>query len=144
MDISSYTSNIQPYGTPNGTNVAFKNDMGIGAPNTATSNEGGASQRTEDLGHDFSVKAAIKMAESRQELNREEREKMVAQMNEFVSSINKGLAFRVDEESGKDVVTIYEARTGDVIRQIPDEEMLVVLRRLAEHTANSGLLVDKV
>ncbi|MEF1191456.1 flagellar protein FlaG, partial [Vibrio parahaemolyticus] len=34
--------------------------------------------------------------------------------------------------------------TGDVIRQFPDEELLVVLRRLAEHTANSGLLVEKV
>lgn len=50
----------------------------------------------------------------------------------------------MDEESGRDVVTIYEAKTGDVIRQIPDEEMLVVLRRLAEHTANSGLLTEKV
>ncbi len=84
------------------------------------------------------------MAESRQELNKEEREKMVEQMNEFVSAMNKGVAFRVDEESGRDVVTIYEATTGDVIRQIPDEEMLVVLRRLAEHTANRGLLVEKV
>lgn len=65
-------------------------------------------------------------------------------MNEFVSSINKGVAFRVDEESGRDVVTIYETNTGDVIRQFPDEELLVVLRRLAEHSANSGLLVEKV
>lgn len=69
---------------------------------------------------------------------------MVEQMNEFVSSINKGVAFRVDEESGRDVVTIYETNTGDVIRQFPDEELLVVLRRLAEHSANSGLLVEKV
>ncbi|MCV5657479.1 flagellar protein FlaG, partial [Escherichia coli] len=66
------------------------------------------------------------------------------QMNEFVTSINKGVAFRVDEESGRDVVTIYEANTGDVIRQIPDDGMLVVLRRLAEHTAHSGLLTEKV
>ncbi|MCQ6498205.1 flagellar biosynthesis protein FlaG, partial [Vibrio parahaemolyticus] len=26
----------------------------------------------------------------------------------------------------------------------PDEELLLVLRRLAEHTANIGLLVEKV
>ncbi|MEF1193271.1 flagellar biosynthesis protein FlaG, partial [Vibrio parahaemolyticus] len=30
MEISSYASNIQPYGTPNGTNVANKNGNGIG------------------------------------------------------------------------------------------------------------------
>ena len=65
-------------------------------------------------------------------------------MNEFISSINKGVAFKVDEESGRDVVTIYEATTGDIIRQIPDEEMLEILRRLAAQTANTGLLAAKV
>ncbi|HBH7909357.1 flagellar protein FlaG [Vibrio parahaemolyticus] len=144
MEISSYASNIQPYGTPNGTNVANKNGNSIGTPSTASSTGDVSPQKAKGTEHDFSVQAAIEMAESRQELNREEREKMVEQMNEFVSSINKGVAFRVDEESGRDVVTIYETNTGDVIRQFPDEELLVVLRRLAEHTANSGLLVEKV
>ncbi len=37
MEISSYASNIQPYGTPNGTNVANKNGNGIGTPSTASS-----------------------------------------------------------------------------------------------------------
>lgn len=144
MEIASYTSNIQSYGAEDGTKVASKNGYGIGVPDPASSVGDISLQQVKGTEHDLSVQAAIKMAESRQELNREEREKMVAQMNEFVVSINKGVAFRVDEESGRDVVTIYEAKTGDVIRQIPDEDMLVVLRRLAEHTANSGLLVEKV
>ena len=71
---------------------------------------------------------------------------MVQQMNDFISSINTGLSFRVDEESGRDVVTIYEADTGDIIRQIPDEEMLEILRRLRDQTArySSGLLNQTV
>ncbi|HDM8198447.1 TPA: flagellar protein FlaG [Vibrio harveyi] len=142
MEISSYTSNIQPYGTPSGTKVAKEN--GVGASSTASSNGTASPVKANDAERDLSVQAALEMADTRQELNREEREKMVKQMNEFVDAMNKGVAFRVDEESGRDVVTIYEATTGDVIRQIPDEEMLVVLRRLAEHTANSGLLVEKV
>ncbi len=142
MEISSYTSNIQPYGTPSGTKFAKENC--IGTPSTASSNGTVPVEKPNDAERELSVQAAIEMAESRQELNKEEREKMVEQMNEFVSAMNKGVAFRVDEESGRDVVTIYEATTGDVIRQIPDEEMLVVLRRLAEHTANRGLLVEKV
>jgi flagellar protein FlaG len=142
MEISSYTSNIQPYGTPSGTKVAKEN--GVGALSTASSNGTASPVKASDAERDLSVQAALEMADTRQELNREEREKMVKQMNEFVDAMNKGVAFRVDEESGRDVVTIYEATTGDVIRQIPDEEMLVVLRRLAEHTANSGLLVEKV
>ncbi|EDP59149.1 flagellar protein FlaG [Vibrio sp. AND4] len=135
-------SNIQPYGTPSGTKVA--KEIGVGAPNTASSHGPVPVKKTDGAERDLSVQAALEMAENRQELNREEREKMVKQMNEFVDAMNKGVAFRVDEASGRDVVTIFEATTGDVIRQIPDEEMLVVLRRLAEHTANSGLLVEKV
>ena len=60
---------------------------------------------------------------------------MVEQMNDFISSIQTGLSFRIDEQSGRDVVTIYEESTGEIIRQIPDEEMLEVLRRLREQTA---------
>ncbi len=144
MEMSSYTSNIQSYGAVDGTKVASKNGYGIGVPGSASSSSDVSRLNTKVTEHDFSVQAAEKMAENRQALNREEREKLVAQMNEFVASINKGVAFRVDESTGRDVVTIYEANTGDIIRQIPDEEMLVVLRRLAEHTANSGLLVEKV
>ncbi len=144
MDISSYTSNIQSYGAEDGTKFASKNGYGIGVPDPVSSSSDISRLNARGTEHDFSVQAAIKMAESRQELNREEREKMAAQMNEFVASINKGVAFRVDEESGRDVVTIYETNTGDIIRQIPDEELLVVLRRLAKHTTNSGLLVEKV
>lgn len=93
MEISSYASNIQPYGTPNGTNVANKNGNGIGTPSTASSTGDVSPQKAKGTEHDFSVQAAIEMAESRQELNREEREKMVEQMNEFVSSINKEWRF---------------------------------------------------
>ncbi len=144
MDISSYTSNIQSYGAEDGTKVASKNGYGIGAPGSARSVSDLSLLSAKGTEHDFSVQTAVKLAESRQEFNREEREKMVAQMNEFVTSINKGVAFRVDEGSGRDVVTIYETHSGDIIRQFPDEELLVVLRRLAEHTANSGLLAEKV
>ncbi len=136
MEISSYTSNIQPYGDSNGTKFAKGND--VGAPNTATLNG------IEQIERQPVSQSASKMAESHQEIDNNQREKIVEQMNEFVSSINKGVAFRVDEASGRDVVTVYEATTGEVIRQIPDEEMLVVLRRLAEHTASQGLLVEKV
>ncbi|HAS3292961.1 TPA: flagellar protein FlaG, partial [Vibrio cholerae] len=92
-----------------------------------------------------SAETAMAQAKQRQRLNEEQLAKMVEQMNEFVKSINKGLSFRLDRESGREVVTIYEASTGDIIRQIPEEEMLEVLRRLArEQDHRSGLLMAKV
>lgn len=90
------------------------------------------------------LQAAIKQSQQRERINEQQRAVVIEKMDEFVNSINKGLAFRVDEESGRDVVTIYEASTGDIIRQIPEEEMLEVLRRLSrEQSPKSGLLVIK-
>ncbi|MGF1726711.1 flagellar protein FlaG [Photobacterium nomapromontoriensis] len=77
------------------------------------------------------------------QLQREELEKVVQRIEEFVgSTLNKGLAFRIDEESGKNIVTIYDKRTGDVVRQIPDEDMLALSRQLTTHSG--GLLTTKV
>ncbi|MFM2579974.1 flagellar protein FlaG [Vibrio fortis] len=141
MEISSSASNVQPYGSPNGIKFAF--DEGSSAPSVSKPLEVAPKDKVEKSQED-ATEAAIQVAQDRQELNKEERVKMVEKMNEFISSINKGVAFKVDEESGRDVVTIYEATTGDIIRQIPDEEMLEILRRLAAQTSNSGLLEAKV
>ena len=41
------------------------------------------------------------------------------------------------------MVIIYETTTGDIIRQIPDEEMLEILRRLAAYNSNSRIFEVK-
>lgn len=142
MEIPSYTSNIQPYGLESGTKIASNNEN---AQLDSILKEPQVSERINAQ----SVQSVEKLVEARKErekLNRETRERLVEQMNDFISSINKGLSFRVDEASGRDVVTIYEADTGDIIRQIPDEEVLEIVRRLREQTArySSGLLNQTV
>ncbi len=141
MEIPSYTSNIQPYGSDSGTKLASKHDV-----QQVSSEKEQVSTREMSEKATQSVEKAIEASKEREKLNRAERERIVQQMNDFISSINKGLSFRVDEESGRDVVTIYEADTGDIIRQIPDEEMLVILRRLREQTArySSGIVNQTV
>ncbi|ENM5730397.1 flagellar protein FlaG [Vibrio mimicus] len=153
MEIPSYASNIQPYGSQSGIKIASENDN---AKSVSLSGDNSRSvSRTDKLSEHFSeqvrarqqesVETAMEQAKQRQRLNEEQLAKMVDQMNEFVKSINKGLSFRLDQESGREVVTIYEASTGDIIRQIPEEEMLEVLRRLArEQDHRSGLLMAKV
>ncbi|NVD06124.1 flagellar protein FlaG [Vibrio sp. JPW-9-11-11] len=142
MEIPSYTSNIQPYGSESGTKLASKYD---GVQQVSSQKEQVSTAEISEQAAQ-TVEKAIEASQEREKLNREERERIVQQMNDFISSINKGLSFRVDEESGRDVVTIYEADTGDIIRQIPDEEMLEILRRLREQTArySSGLVNQMV
>jgi len=154
MEISSYnSSNIQPYGSQSGIKFASNSDAAAKAANNTEKSistagqadrAGSARQKIAEKSAD-SVDAAAEAAEQRDKMNQEQREKMMEQMKDFVSSINKGLSFRVDEETGRDVVTIYEASTGDVIRQIPEKEMLEVLRRLAqEQDRHSGLVMTQV
>lgn len=142
MEIPSYTSNIQPYGSESGTKLASKYD---GVQQVSSQKEQISKTEVSEQASQ-TVEKAIEASKEREKLNRAERERIVQQMNDFISSINKGLSFRVDEESGRDVVTIYEADTGDIIRQIPDEEMLEILRRLREQTArySSGLVNQTV
>jgi hypothetical protein len=49
------------------------------------------------------------------------------------------LSFEEDENSGKIVVRLKDPRTGELIRQIPSEEMLKIASAMDE---NLGLLVD--
>ncbi|MEG3693171.1 flagellar protein FlaG [Vibrio coralliirubri] len=141
MEIPSNASNIQPYGSPNGIKIA--SDEGSSASSISRLKEATSYGKVEKSKEE-ATEAAIRLAQHRQELNDEERVKMVEKVNEFISSLNKGVAFKVDEESGRDVVTIYETTTGDIIRQIPDEEMLEILRRLAAQNSNSRIFEVKV
>ncbi|TVU59534.1 flagellar protein FlaG [Vibrio atlanticus] len=141
MEIPSNASNIQPYGSPNGIKIA--SDEGSSASSISRLKEVTSYGKVEKSKEE-TTEAAIQLAQARQELNDEERVKMVEKVNEFISSLNKGVAFKVDEESGRDVVTIYETTTGDIIRQIPDEEMLEILRRLAAQNSNSRIFEVKV
>ena len=63
---------------------------------------------------------------------------MAEQMDKFVGSFTHELKFRVDEDSGRNVVTVIDSKSGDTIRQIPTEELLDVIARLAE--ASGGLI----
>lgn len=85
------------------------------------------------------VQAAEKPQQS--ELSGEQLEDMAEQMDAFIGSFNRGLKFRVDEDSGRNVVSVVDTDSGDIIRQIPTEELLQVISRLAE--ASGGLIDTK-
>ncbi len=56
----------------------------------------------------------------------------------MMSVMRKGLAFKIDEHSGTNVVSVMDIESGDLIRQIPNEEALKLARKLTEVT---GLLM---
>ena len=58
-------------------------------------------------------------------------EHAVAQIREYIAQSERDLAFRVDDATGRTVVSVYSGE-GDLIRQYPSEEMLKIAANLQE------------
>lgn len=60
-------------------------------------------------------------------------------MREYLRSSGRDLEFRVDPDADATVITVRNSSSGDIIRQIPSEEALRIMRNL---NADSGTFVD--
>lgn len=65
--------------------------------------------------------------------------KAVEEINEFVKLAQRHLEFTVDEDTGRTVITVRNAETEEIIRQIPPERALAIAKNLQE---GQGLLVQ--
>jgi uncharacterized FlaG/YvyC family protein len=63
----------------------------------------------------------------------------VERMNAKMLDGGRGLAFRVDPDLGRPVVTVTNKETGEVIRQIPNEVVIRIARSLED---TKGLLLN--
>jgi flagellar protein FlaG len=59
-------------------------------------------------------------------------ERTVAQLEAFISNTARGLRFHIDKSSGRTVVTVVNPNNGEVIRQIPSEEVLHLANELRQ------------
>ena len=56
----------------------------------------------------------------------------VTEMQDYVDAAGRNIQFQLDDDSGRTIVKVTEASTGDVIRQMPSEEALRLAENLAE------------
>lgn len=78
--------------------------------------------------------ASVNEQEAKQETSREQVEKAVESISDFVQSVRRNINFSVDDSSGRVVVKVIDTESGDLVRQIPSEEALA----LAENLNNAG------
>lgn len=62
----------------------------------------------------------------------------VARLNEILGAAERSVRFRIDESSGKTLIYVVNASTGEIVRQIPAEQVLVLARRFGA----PGALID--
>ncbi|MGR5142757.1 flagellar protein FlaG [Photobacterium sp. DNB23_23_1] len=64
-------------------------------------------------------------------------EHQLEQLEALSQRLNRELKFELDEESGEQVVYIFSKQTGELIRQIPAQELLELNTKLAQHPLTS-------
>ncbi|WP_371192675.1 flagellar protein FlaG [Glaciecola sp. SC05] len=68
-------------------------------------------------------------------------------IGKFLQSKGTAISFSVDEATDRQVVTVREAASGDVIRQIPSEEVLNFAERIRQLQSDigsqTGVLIDR-
>lgn len=73
------------------------------------------------------------------ESKRDDLEKAVTDIREFVQASQRQLDFSIDDSTGRVVVKVIATESGDVIRQIPSETALKLAQSLSQA---SSLLFD--
>ena len=70
-------------------------------------------------------------------------QKAAKRMEDYARSVGRSLQFRVDQDSGKVVVSVRDPSTGELIRQIPTEAALKIAENLrSDDPCTSSLIID--
>ncbi|WP_435274296.1 flagellar protein FlaG [Psychrobium sp. nBUS_13] len=96
-------------------------------------------QKTEELVNSDIVDTDNKKINSTQfteDIPKEQLEVLAEKLQEFVGSLNKGLQFSVDEDSGRDVIKVIDRETEEIVRQYPSEEVLELVAKLSDAAGN--------
>ncbi|APD93326.1 flagellar biosynthesis protein FlaG [Alteromonas mediterranea] len=75
------------------------------------------------------------------ERNGAQLDEAVAKVESFLKVQNRELTFTIDDETKRSVVTVKDSQSGDVIRQIPSEEVLKLAERIQELQQDVGTSV---
>ena len=98
----------------------------------------------EDKGGDkpnLRLQSIVKLRRDEEEKSREVQREKTEQATENL--LDSGLEFSVDQETGQTITKIYDRTTGEIVRQLPAEETLAFLKRLAEYDERKGVFVSK-
>lgn len=82
-----------------------------------------------DVRQEQTEKLAKRVAD-KSEQQEQQVDEAVSKLNDYIQNQQRNLRFSVDDDSGETVVTVLDGRSEEVIRQIPDETVLRLARKL--------------
>ena len=131
VNVTALNSNLHKDGLTNSVNRLFDKQL------DSQSNLANAGLPSDGIQKSASVRTTEPVNATAQ-VDAEELNKAVNDITESMSMMQKGLAFKVDEDLGIQVVKVIDVTTGELIRQMPNEEALEIAKKLNEVT---GLLM---
>ena len=71
-------------------------------------------------------------------------DKAVEDLQQYVKDLGRDLSFSRDEALNRDVITVRDKETDEVVRQIPGEEVLAISRQIKEDLdeLRAGILMN--
>ena len=69
---------------------------------------------------------------------------LVSKVENLTQLVQRNLEFSVDEETGQQVIRVIDTDTGELVRQIPPDQILHVISQVqkANEGVSSGILLD--
>lgn len=71
-----------------------------------------------------------KKQETQDETNRKLMDEAASSLNDLVKTFQRNLKFTVDDESGTSVISVHDAQTNELIRQIPSQDTLELIHNM--------------
>lgn len=129
--INDVTSSIKPQAPP-----AFASEAAKPAP----ANESAAIQDVARVVTSSGQTSSLERDAADQNVSPEELKRVVVQANAFIQSVQRNLEFSVDQDTHTMVMKVVDRDSGEVVRQIPPEQALSMLKQLNEVGSKIGFL----
>ncbi len=68
--------------------------------------------------------------------------KAVDEGNSLLQEVNRNLQFKVDEATKELVIKVVDSESGELVRQIPSEDMLAFIKRIKQLDGQQGLMIQ--
>ena len=79
-------------------------------------------------------------ADTARRIDKEELQKALKELNDHMGSMDRSIQFSIDDSSRDVIVKIVDKNSGEVISQIPPQEVLELRERMREM---AGLIIEK-
>lgn len=116
-------------------------------PKAPALNVGAAKKPVNEAGsEDKKTQTAVVMVGKKQQTEKQppvdDVKSAAKEANSMLQAVNRNLEFKVDDSTSKVVVKIVDSKSGEVVRQIPSEEVLAFIKRMQELEGNQGSVLQ--